>query len=108
MSPFVAATVGFDGGEATGYPEDPLDVGIQFDLATGSLDDFAGALPHHARTFARILKLVDEGLDYLSLFLILWREKGIFQGRVEREVFDSLGGPFRLDLFAAHSPDLSV
>ena len=89
-------------------PEDAIavagdldDVAAQPHDASAMLDLAAERLPHHARAQLRVLELLDQAGDRVPRL-----EEPAQQGGPERQVLDSLGGPFRLQLGAGNAPDL--
>ena len=75
----------------------------ELDRAALRLDELVAPLPHHARTVAGILELLDEARD-LGL-VALWGERVPDRG-AQVEVLDPLGGPVGLDLVGRHAPHL--
>src|SRR5437868_655907 len=68
---------------------------------------FGARFPHHSRSFSRITKRVDEGLDYLGriLWLAFWQQ-GVPDRASQGKPFDPLRSPISRYLLTTHSPYL--
>src|ERR1035438_7081686 len=75
-------------------------------FGTAILDNVPSFLPHHARTFTRILKLMNQSLDYRLSRLRRFGFNRIPDQGEQREIFDPLGSPFRFNLVTGHTPYL--
>src|SRR5580692_5401290 len=79
----------------------------QFYFTAQFTDFFRARFPHHSWSQPRIAEGVDQRFDNeLAVFWFAPGEKRVFDCRAERQSFDSLRGPIRGDLVAAHPPHL--
>ena len=68
-------------------------------------EPIAAALPHHARTEARIVEPVDQGGDHLAVLAARAQQRALDR-LLQVEVLDALARPLGADLRAGHAPHL--